>query len=148
VRDVLSAELPALEHLELWLGTPDYGGETTIADLEPLLSGAVHKNLKYVGLRNAEIADSVAVTVAQSPLIATVVELDLSLGTLSDEGFAALSAMAPSPNLKRLNVAYHYATPAAVDALTKSMQQRNVELDTTDPQTAEPGDDRYVTISE
>ncbi len=38
-REVTSAELPALDHLELWLGTEDYGGTTTVEDLAPILSG-------------------------------------------------------------------------------------------------------------
>jgi hypothetical protein len=148
VRDVLAAPLPALEHLELWLGTPEYGGETTIGDLEPLLSGSVHPQLKYVGLRNSEMADEIAIAIAQSPRMATVVELDLSLGTLSDQGFEALANMLPSQNLKRLNVAYHYGSRSAIETLTTAMRQRNVQLDATDPQTAEPDNDRYVSISE
>ena len=32
-----AAELPNLEHLELWLGTDSYGGDATVADLADLL---------------------------------------------------------------------------------------------------------------
>ena len=39
VRAVCGSTLPALEHLELWLGTPEYGSDVTVADLEPILSG-------------------------------------------------------------------------------------------------------------
>jgi hypothetical protein len=39
VREVCSADLPALEHLELWLGSENYGGDSTLADLAPILSG-------------------------------------------------------------------------------------------------------------
>ena len=61
VRTALATPLPALRHLELWLGTSHYGGDTSMADLAPLLDGSVHTGLTYLGLRNAEIADEVAV---------------------------------------------------------------------------------------
>ncbi len=147
VRNVLAADLPSLEHLELWLGTSGYGGEATVSDLAPLLERKVLKGLKYVGLRNSEIADALAVAIARSALISSITELDLSLGTMSDEGFGALAGMDPSPNLTRLNVSHHYASEAAVGALSVSMGQRNVVLDVTDPQTG-AADERYVTISE
>ena len=39
VREVGAADLPALEHLELWLGDDGYGGDSTVNDLDPILSG-------------------------------------------------------------------------------------------------------------
>jgi hypothetical protein len=122
VRDVLEADLPALRHLELWLGTPDYGGETTLADLEPLLKGQVHTGLTYLGLRNSEIADEIAFAVSKSPLLATIEELDFSLGTIGDAGYLALAQMEPSPKLRTLNVSRHYAGPGAVEALTEDLR--------------------------
>jgi predicted DNA-binding WGR domain protein len=147
VRDVLAADLPSLRHLELWLGTPSYGGETTVTDLAPLLEGRVHAGLQYLGLRNSEIADEVAVAVASSPLIASLATLDLSLGTIGDEGYLALAAMGPTPNLRTLNVSHHYASAAAVKKLKAEMKDRNVAVDTSDPQ-SEDDDDRWVSISE
>jgi hypothetical protein len=147
VREALAVNLPALDHLELWLGTSEYGGEATVSDLIPLFERRVFKTLKYVGLRNSEIADAIAVAISRSPLLSSISELDLSLGTISDEGFAALASMDPSPNLVRLNVSHHYAAPAAVESLVTAMKQRSVELDATDVQTG-AADERYVTISE
>lgn len=40
VRAVGASELPALERLELWLGVDWYGGDTTVDDMRPVLSGA------------------------------------------------------------------------------------------------------------
>ena len=147
VRDVLAGKLPALRHLELWLGTSEYGGETTIADLEPLLEGRVHTGLTYLGLRNSEIADQVAFAVSQSGLVATVESLDFSLGTLGDEGFLALAQMAPSPKLRKLDVSHHYAGPGAVKALKAEVKARGVTLDSSDFQD-EDDEDRWVSISE
>ena len=53
-------DLPALRHLELWLGTDNYGGDATVDDLAPILAGARLPALTHLGLRDAEIADEVA----------------------------------------------------------------------------------------
>ncbi|GLY24951.1 hypothetical protein [Micromonospora sp. NBRC 101691] len=55
---MVASELPALTDLELWIGTPDYGGDTEVADLAPLLAGERFPALRRLGLRNAEIADA------------------------------------------------------------------------------------------
>jgi hypothetical protein len=36
ISQILSLELPALEHLELWLGSHEYGGDSSIDDLMPI----------------------------------------------------------------------------------------------------------------
>src|SRR5205807_1269892 len=61
VRAVGASDLPALEHLEIWLGTSEYGANTTAADLKDVLSGKNLPKLRYLGLRNSEIADDIAV---------------------------------------------------------------------------------------
>src|SRR4051812_18647365 len=48
VRDILGSSLPALTHLELWLGEENYGATCTIDDLKPLLSGTLFPKLKYL----------------------------------------------------------------------------------------------------
>jgi hypothetical protein len=147
VRDVMTADLPALRKLSLWLGTPDYGGETTLEDLAPLLEGRVHPNLTHLGLPNSAIADEVATAVSRSPLIDTLEELDFSRGTIGDLGFAALTQMGPTVKLRTLDVSHHYATPDVVAALETEMKKRNVRIDTSDPQTEDDGE-RWVSISE
>src|SRR5579871_2482328 len=57
VRAVCAAQFPELTHLELWLGTDNYGGTTTLDDLQPLLAGSLFPKLTYLGLRDSEIAD-------------------------------------------------------------------------------------------
>jgi hypothetical protein len=59
-RAVAASRLPALEHLELWLGaswSSDCGdsGNTTVEDLEPILKGKAFAALKSLGLRNSQI---------------------------------------------------------------------------------------------
>lgn len=60
VRQVFQAELPALEHLELWLGEENYGADTTPEDLAPLLAGTRFPKLKRAGAEEAQDAGPLA----------------------------------------------------------------------------------------
>lgn len=146
-RAAIKADLPALEHLELWLGTPDYGGDTTIADLEPLLSGSRFPRLRYLGLRDSEIADQIAAAVAQAPILERIRMLDLSLGTLSDEGAAALLSSPLVSRLEKLDLHHHFCT----DETVARLQQLGIEIDVSEQE--EPDEHggevwRYVSVSE
>ncbi len=146
VRQVASAELPRLEHLELWLGTDDYGGDSTLQDLAPILAGRFPA-LRTLGLRDSEYADQVAVEVAASPVLDHIEVLDLSLGTLSDVGAAALAASPRIARLKKLDLHHHYVSPDLIAALRRCGVG---ELDAGEP--VEPDEDdegsRYVAVSE
>jgi hypothetical protein len=147
VRAVVNAELPNLEHLELWLGTDSYGANTTVADLEPLLSGAQFPTLGYLGLRDSDIADQIAVPLAQAPILARIRILDLSLGTLGDEGAAALLASPAVANLAKLDIHHHYCSDEMVARLTRL----GIEVDASEQeQPDEYGGEfhRYVAVGE
>jgi hypothetical protein len=146
-RAVLKADLPALEHLELWLGTPDYGGDTAIADLEPLLSGTRFPRLHYLGLRDSEIADQIAIAIAQAPILERIRVLDLSLGTLGDEGAAALLTSPLIPKLEKLDLHHHFCS----DETVARLQQLGVEVDVSEQEEPEEhGGEvwRYVSVGE
>jgi hypothetical protein len=146
-RAVLKADLPALEHLELWLGTPEYGGDTAIADLEPLLSGTRFPRLHYLGLRDSEIADQIAISIAQAPILERVRVLDLSLGTLGDEGAAALLTSPLVARLEKLDIHHHYCSNETVAQL----QQLGITIDTSEQEEADEDDGRtwrYVAVGE
>lgn len=108
VQDIASAQLPALEHLELWLGEKSYGGDSTIKDLMPFLSGQLLPRLKYLGLRNSVYTDKIAETAAKSPVLSQIETFDLSMGTLSDVGAEALLDSPYVSQLKSLNLDHHY----------------------------------------
>lgn len=144
---VVRAELPQLEHLELWLGDEGYGAEVEIADLDFLLSGAAFPKLTYLGLRDSELADQVAAAVAGSPLLGRLQVLDLSLGNLSDLGAAALAEAPAVRNLSRLDIHHHYCSAAMVQRL----EALGIAVDASDAQAGDEGntgDDRYVAVSE
>jgi len=146
-RAAIGADLPALEHLELWLGTPDYGGNTAITDLAPLLSGTHFPRLHYLGLRDSEIADQIAIAVAQAPILERIRVLDLSLGTLSDEGAAALLASPLVARLAKLDIHHHYCSNETVAQL----QQLGIKVDTSEQEETDEDDGRiwrYVAVGE
>ncbi|MBV2354138.1 STM4015 family protein [Streptomyces sp. J2-1] len=153
VRGVGASDLPALAHLDLWLGTPDYGGDSETADLEPLLSGARLPGLRHLALRNSEMEDAVAAAVASAPVVARLETLDLSMGVLTDEGAAALLGGQPLTHLKKLDLHHHYLTQPLLDRLRDTLEPAGVELDL-DRGGADEDDDgdgtvwRYVSVGE
>lgn len=148
IRELLHAQLPMLEHLELWLGTPDYGGDATVADIAPLLQGNLFPKLKTLALRNSAIADDIAAALSGAAILNQIEVLDLSLGTLSDPGIEALAANDGLRKLKKLDIHHHYGSADAVGKLNRL----GIEIDASD---ARVGDDwgdgqlhRYIFVSE
>jgi hypothetical protein len=125
VREVAAAELPELEHLELWLGDENYGGDAAAAGLAPILDGKLFPKLKYLGLRNSRIADEIARAVATAPVVERIRVLDLSLGALTDEGAAALLASPAIARLEKLDVHHHYCS----EEMVSKLQSVGVEVD-------------------
>ncbi|MFI2436731.1 STM4015 family protein [Streptomyces sp. NPDC018693] len=153
VRGIGASDLPALEHLDLWLGTPDYGGDSEAADLEPVLSGARLPSLRHLGLRNSEMQDAVAAALASAPVVARLEVLDLSLGVLTDEGAAALLGGQPLTHLKKLDLHHHYLSEPLVDRIRQTLQPAgvDVDLDRDDADWDEDDDGtvwRYVAVGE
>jgi hypothetical protein len=146
-QEVFQAQLPALEHLELWLGTPDYGGDITPEDLAPLLDGSLFPRLNYLGLRDSEIADQVAVTVANASIVQRLKILDLSLGNMGDIGATALLDSPLIKYLDKLDLHHHYIT----EELTKKLTKLSLIVDVSDRQEASVYDGeehRYIAVSE
>ncbi|MEH2184395.1 HEAT repeat domain-containing protein [Nostoc sp.] len=141
IAQILSLTLPALEHLELWLGTDEYGGNSSIDDLMPIFSGNLFPELTYLGLRNSEYANNIAVTIVNSPVINKIKVLDLSLGDLGDEGAEALLNCPAVNQLDILNVSHNCLTEEMVERL--KLLDVEVIADTE----KEPGD-RYCSVSE
>ncbi|MEU0675801.1 STM4015 family protein [Streptomyces sp. NPDC006172] len=153
VRGVGASELPALEHLDLWLGTSEYGGDSEAADLEPILSGDRLPRLRHLALRNSETQDAVAAAVAAAPVVARLEVLDLSMGVLTDEGATALLAGRPLTHLKKLDLHHHYISEPVQERIRQALTPEGVEVDL-DRQDAEDDEDgdgtvwRFVAVGE
>ena len=147
VRDITSSTLPELEHLELWLGDDDYGANTEIVDLAPIFTGRLFPKLMRLGLRDSQLSDAIAVAVSHSPVMERLRVLDLSLGTLSDDGAAALIASPAIGSLEFLDIHHHYCS----DKMVLELKGLGIEVNASEQQTAEDDDGesyRYIAVSE
>ncbi|MFC8452387.1 STM4015 family protein [Kitasatospora sp. NPDC057223] len=145
VRAIAGCELPALERLELWLGIADYGADTTLDDFAPLLDGTRLPALRHLGLENSDQADGLAAAIAGSPLVARLSAVSLALGTLSDEGAAALLDGGPLTHLDSLDLHHHYLGEEMQQRLRDTLGAAGVALDLSQ---AEGKDFPYVANSE
>ncbi len=146
-RDVATADLPALEHLELWLGNDEYGGDSTVDDLQPILSGERFPSLKSLALRDCKYADALAQAVVKAPMLERISVLDLSLGNLSDAGAEVLFTSEAIRKLEFLDLHHHYMS----DGMRDCWATIELKSDVSDQQTAdEDGDEeyRYIAVSE
>lgn len=153
VRGIGGSELPALEHLDVWLGTSWYGADSEASDLEPILSGARLPRLRHLAVHNSEIQDEVAAAVAFAPVVAQLEVLDLSMGTLSDDGAAALLGGQPLTHLKKLDLHHHYISEPVQQRIRETLEPAGVELNLDSDDADEERDDdgtvyRYVAVGE
>ena len=142
VRAIGESDLPGLERLELWLGTEQYGADTEVNDLEAIFQAGHLPALRYLGIRNSEIADEIACTLAKAPGLDRLDVLDLSLGNLSDRGAEALLSIPGIAKLERLDIHHHYVSSAVVERLRALGIQ--VDAGNTKEAPDDSGDTRYI----
>ncbi len=142
INPICNMELPELQYLELWLGRNEYGGTSSIDDLMPIISGVFPK-LKYLGLRNSEYSDDIALALADSPILENLVELDFSMGTLGDEGAEALFINCPAiRQLDTLDVSDNCLSREMI----KKLKQLNIEIIANGYEKS--SEDRYCSVAE
>lgn len=137
------ANLPNLEHLELWLGSDNYGFNSTVEDFRPVLNATNFPKLRYLGLRDSEIADDLAKAFDHAPVLNQLQTLDLSMGTLGDDGARALLGNPAIKKLKTLDLHYHFIS----DALVSQLKQLGITVNLDEKQEAD-GEYRYIAVSE
>ncbi|MFE0512154.1 STM4015 family protein [Streptomyces sp. NPDC058964] len=129
VRALAACEFPALRHLELWLGTAEYGGECAAEEVTALLTALGRcPGLRHLGVKNSDIQDAVAAAVAEAPVVAGLTSLDLSLGTLGDEGGAALLSGQPLTHLRSVDLRHHFMSDELACRLRETLEPHGVEL--------------------
>ncbi|MBR2565538.1 MAG: STM4015 family protein [Paenibacillus sp.] len=141
---IVTAKLPELRKLELYLGVEDYGFDGALEDVLPLLEKGRFPKLEYLGLKNSEIQDEIAKAVADAPILDQIQVLDLSEGTLSDEGAEALLTSDKVKKLKDLNLSYHYMT----DQMMQRWKQSGLSVDISDQQESDEDDWRFPMLTE
>ncbi|GAA3885166.1 STM4015 family protein [Streptomyces sedi] len=130
VRGVGESEFPALTQLELWLGEASCGGDASVEDLAPILSGERLPALRRLGLCNSQIPDEICAALASAPVVAGLEELDLSMGLLTDQGAAALLGGQPLTHLRRLDLTHNYLSEAMRARLREALEPAGVEVRT------------------
>lgn len=109
IQSVMNAKLPNLEKLLLYIGVEDYGFDGDISVIKQFLAQSDFPKLAYLGLANSQIQDDIAKAAVNCKYISQVTTLDLSMGNLTDEGGRTLLENLPRyPNIKGLNLSYHY----------------------------------------
>jgi hypothetical protein len=144
ISEVCAAHLPRLNKLEIWLGSENYGFESTVEDLSPILYGNIFPTLTHLGLMDTEIQDEVAMAVANSPVLNQLKVLDLSMGTLSDTGAEALVNAEGIRKLEHLNLRHHYMSADMVGKI----EGLGISVDVSDWEDPEDEEDRYVETGE
>jgi uncharacterized protein (TIGR02996 family) len=144
VKSIVTAKWPKLERLEIWFGSENYGAEGGVKDLRPLLEGKGVPNLKRLGLRNSEFADELCQVLPTAKVLPQLETLDLSMGTMSDEGASTLAEHAAAfAHLRELDVTENLLTAEGqkrVAKLARSVSTGNQrEFDE---------DDRYAAVGE
>lgn len=118
VQQLGRAKLPALVHLEVYLGTSDYGASTTIEDCAGILRGDGLPALTTLGLKNGEIMNELAAALVTAPIVKQLKALDLSMGTMTDDGARALLRGADAfRHLEDLDLRQNYLSTEMCDAL-------------------------------
>ncbi|TDD36329.1 leucine-rich repeat domain-containing protein [Actinomadura sp. KC06] len=145
VQAVGASELPGLEHLDLWLGEENYGGDSTVADLAPLLGGERFPALRHLGLEDSEIQDEIAAAVAGAPIVARLESLSLAMGILTDQGAEALLSGQPLTHLRKLDLHHHFLSDAMVERVKAALPGVEVDLD---GQEKPDGDWHYIAVAE
>ncbi len=93
--------------------------------------------------------DETATALAGAPVVARLAGLSLAMGTLTDDGAAALLAGQPLTHLHALDLHHHFLSEATAQRVREALPGVAVDLD--DPQEAEEDEGeiwRYVANAE
>lgn len=143
-----NAKLPSVEKLEVWFGAEEYGAGGSAEQLRPLLSGDGCPRLKDLGLMNAEFQNDIVKELVGSSLLGKLEDLNLSLGTMTDEGAQLILDNAHKfGHLKSLNLDENYLSEGMCARLHDAFGDR---VKTGDQKLEDQYDDNdfYVSVGE
>ncbi|GHG72672.1 WGR domain-containing protein [Comamonas sp. JC664] len=127
IKSIASAKWPKLEKLEIWFGSDNYGAEGGVEDIQPILDGQGLPNLKHLGLRNSEFTDALAQALPSAAVLPRLEKLDISMGTLTNEGAKALADNAAAfTHLKQLDVSENILEDEGQSLISKAIPHANV----------------------
>ncbi|MBD2597932.1 STM4015 family protein [Nostoc spongiaeforme FACHB-130] len=147
VAQICNMNLPALEHLELWFGCEDYGGDCWVEDTHPIIFADKFPKLTYLGLRNSQFSDEIASAIVSSPILNSISILDLSLGTLSDAGAEELLNCEAINYLDILNVSENFLSEEMIEKLS-GLDVRVIATDQKEEEDDSYIHSRYCSVAE
>jgi uncharacterized protein (TIGR02996 family) len=128
-KGIATAVMPKIKHLEIYYGTDNYGGTCSIKEVKPLLDRTDLPKLEYLGLKNSEFSDDIAKAIPSAKILKGLKTLDLSLGTMSDEGALALAAHPDAfKHLEVLDLTRNYLSKKGIAAV-KSLCKKVITAD-------------------
>jgi hypothetical protein len=141
-------QFPALEHLEFWFGSENYGGDCWEHDMAAILEDLKFPNLTYLGLRNAQFTHELMERLVRSPLLPRLQVLDLSMGTLGDDAAMTLLECLAVRDLTTLNVSESYLSGGMIEQLQTLGIQVIAVAQRDEEEEEDPADRRYCAVSE
>jgi len=146
MQSIIDASWPRLEELEIWFGDAGYGAEASADDVARLLQAGLPATLKVLRLRNAEFTDELVGMIASSGILERLETLDLSMGTLSNDGCAGILANASTfAKLDRLDVSECFLNDEMIERLQSQLTSTEIVADEQKP---DDDDFRYVSVGE
>ncbi|BBH20332.1 hypothetical protein Back11_16770 [Paenibacillus baekrokdamisoli] len=145
IASISKGSFPRLKKLELYLGVDQYGFDGDLEDVLTLIEPGKFPQLTYLGLKNSEIQDEIAIALANAPILDQLQTLDLSMGTLTDKGAEALFNSDKVKKLQHLDLGYHYMS----DDMIKRWEQSGLNVNLSDQQDQDDDEDyRYPSLTE
>jgi uncharacterized protein (TIGR02996 family) len=144
-KNIATADIPRIKHLEIYYGDDNYGGDCSVKEVKPLLDRTDLKDLEYLGLKNSMFANDIAKAIGGAKILKGLKTLDLSLGAMTDEGAEALAAAKGSlAHLECLDLTRNFLTKKGIAAVkgicTKVVTEKQEEADA-------DGDETYYYVS-
>lgn len=129
VRAVGASDLPNLQTLEMWLGSPDHVSDATVADLDGILVGERLPALRRLGLFFSEMHDEICAALATAPVVARLTDLQLTLGALTDDGAEALLSGQPLTHLRILDLGENHMTGPMLSRLRAALPHARLDAE-------------------
>lgn len=134
-----NSQMPALKTLIVYIGIENYGFDASMDIVMKLASKSLFPSLTHLGLVNSEEQNEIARRVLESDILPQLEVLELSCGTLTDEGAEHLLKHADRLSyLKLLDLHYHYLTTEMQKKLQKTL---TCTLELSEEQKADIDDD-------